>query len=167
LGSLFLITRSALRLSRRDRRDAVRAWRWLVAARLALIWLPYGSVARLIARIPARRRISVEPSPDRYSLAVKRAARLVPAGCLPQAIAAHCLLRREGSISEIVFGVARDKHGGLEAHAWLWNGGRILVGGEKADRFIPLAPLLPGSGLVFQHPPDVEIQDLTPPSRAS
>ena len=83
MGSLFLITLSALRLSRRERRDAIRAWLWLSAARIALIW-PYGSIERLVPRIPARRRINVEPSPAHYTLAVKRAARLVSAGCLPQ-----------------------------------------------------------------------------------
>ena len=139
MGSLFLITRSALRLSSRERRDAARAWLWLAAARIALIWLPYGSIERLVPRIPARRRINVEPSPARYTLAVKRAARLVPAGCLPQAIAAQCLLRREGQPSRVVFGVAQDKDGGLEAHAWLWHDGRPVLGGETADRYTPLA----------------------------
>ena len=167
MGSLFLITRSALRLSSRERRDAVRAWLWLAAARLALIWLPYGSVERLVPRIPARRRINVEPSPARYTLAVKRAARLLRAGCLPQAIAAQCLLRREGQPSRVVFGVAPDRDGGLAAHAWLWQDGRTVLGGETADRYTPLSPLRSGSDLVFQHPADDEIQDLTPPSRTS
>ena len=139
MGSLFLITRSALRLSRRERRDAVRACLWLAVARIALICLPYGSIERLVTRIPARRRIDVAPSPPRYTRAVKRAARLVPAGCLPQAIAAQCLLRREGEPSRLVFGVAHDKDGGLEAHAWLWHGGRTVFGGETADRYTPLA----------------------------
>ena len=139
MGSLFLITRSAVRLSGRERRDAVRAALWLAAARIALIWLPYGSIERLIPRIPARRRINVKPSPARYALAVKRAARLVPAGCLPQAIAAQCLLRREGAPSRVVFGVAQDNGGSLEAHAWLWHDGRTVLGGETADRYTPLA----------------------------
>jgi hypothetical protein len=141
LGSLFLITRSALRLSSRERCDAVRGLLWLAVARIALIWLPYGSIERLVPRIPARRRITIEPSPARYTLAVTRAARLVPAGCLPQAIAAHCLLRREGQPSRVVFGVAHDKDGGLDAHAWLCDDGGILLGGETAKHYRPLTPL--------------------------
>lgn len=145
MGSLFLITRSALRLSRRERRDAARAWLWLAAARIALIWLPYGSIERVVSRIPARRRSYGDSSPARYTLAVKRAARLVPAAaCLPQAIAAQCLLRREGQPSRVVFGVAQDKDGGLEAHAWLWHDGRPILGGETANRYTPLAAS-PGS----------------------
>ena len=139
MGSPFLITRSALRLSRRERRDAVRACLWLAVARIALICLPYGSIERLVTRVPARRRINVEPSPASYALAVIRAARLVPAGCLPQAIAAQCLLRREGEPSRVVFGVAHDKDGGLKAHAWLWHHGRIVLGGETANCYTPLA----------------------------
>ena len=167
MGSRFLITRSALRLSRRERRDAVRAWLWLAAARIALIWLPYGSIERVALRIPARRRIDIESSPARYALAVKRAARLVPSGCLPQAIAAQCLLRREGQPSRVVFGDARDTDGGLKAHAWLRHDGRTVLGGETADRYLPLAALRSGSDLVFQHPAAVEIQDLSPRSHRS
>jgi Transglutaminase-like superfamily len=140
LRSLFLITRSALRLPRRERLEAVRAWLWLAAARTALVCLPYGSIARLVARIPARVRRQAGPSPERHARAIRRASRLVPGcGCLSQAVAAQCLLRREGWTSEIVFGVAQQKDGGLDAHAWLWNDGRIVIGGEPADRYTPLA----------------------------
>ena len=129
-----------LRLSRRERLEAARAWGWLVAARTGLACLPYGSIARLVARIPVRHRTRDETSPERCARAVRRASRLVPgSGCLPQAIASQCLLRRDGWTSQIVFGVAQDKDGGLEAHAWLWNDGRIVVGGEPADRYTPLA----------------------------
>jgi Transglutaminase-like superfamily len=140
LRSLFPITRSALRLSSRERLDAVRAWLWLVAVRAGLVCLPYGSIARLVAGIPARRRLGAGSSQERYIRAIHRACRLVPAcGCLPQAVAAQCLLRREGWSSQIVFGVAQGNDSGLEAHAWLWNDGRIVIGGEPAGRYTPLA----------------------------
>jgi hypothetical protein len=140
LRSLFLITRSVRRLSRRERLDAARAWLWLVAARTGLTCLPYGSIARLVVRIPARHRTRDETSPERCARAIRRASRFVPgSSCLPQAIAAQCLLRREGWTSQIVFGVAQDKDGDLEAHAWLSNDGRIVVGGEPADHYTPLA----------------------------
>jgi hypothetical protein len=129
-----------LRLSRRERLDAARAWLWLVAVRTGLTCLRYGSIARLVARIPARRRTRHQTSPERCARAVGRASRFVPgSSCLPRAIAAQCLLRREGWTSQIVFGVAQDKDGDLEAHAWLSNDGCIVVGGEPADRYTPLA----------------------------
>ena len=134
------MTRSVRRLSRRERLDAARAWLWLVAARTGLTCLSYGSIALLVARIPARPRTHDETAPERCARAVRRASRFVPgSSCLPQAIAAQCLLRREGWTSQIVFGVARDKDGDLDAHAWLSNDGRIVVGGEPADRYTPLA----------------------------
>lgn len=139
MRSLFLITRSALRLSRRDRLDAVRAWLWLMAARAGLTLFTYKWIARLVARIPVR-RISARTTPERCALAIGRAVRVAPGcGCLPQAVAAQCLLRRDGLNSNIVFGVAHDQDGRLEAHAWLWSDGRILVGGEIAGRYTALA----------------------------
>ena len=138
MRSLFLISRSALRLSRRERRDAARAWLWLMAARAGLTVFSYGRIAELVARLPVRRIRSGTP-PDHWVRAIGRAIRLVPGcGCLPQAIAAQCLLRREGLHSHIVFGVAHNQDGSLEAHAWLRSDGRILVGGDAADRYTPL-----------------------------
>ena len=139
MRSLFLITRSALRLSTRERFDVVRAWLWLVAARTGLHCLGYGSIARLVARIPAP-GVQAQSSPERYVRAIRRASRLLPGcRCLPQALAVQCLLRRGGWTPQIVFGVAQSKDGGLEAHAWLWNDGRVVIGGEPADRYTPLA----------------------------
>lgn len=139
MRSLFLIGRSALRLSRRDRLDAARAWLWLLAARAGLRLFSYGRIARLVARVPVR-RIQAGTTAERCVRAIGRARRLVPrCGCLPQAVATQCLLRREGLNSHIVLGVAHNQDGSLEAHAWLWSDGRILVGGEVADRYTPLA----------------------------
>jgi hypothetical protein len=138
LRSLFRITRSALRLPRRDRLDAARAWLWLMAARAGLTLFSYKGITPLVARIPVRRS-AAGTTPERCVRAIARAVRLAPGcGCLPQAIAAQCLLRREGLNSNIVFGVAHNQDGRLEAHAWLWSDGRILVGGEVAGRYTPL-----------------------------
>ena len=139
MRSLFLITRSALRLSRRDQLEAARAWLWLMAARAGLSLFSYTWIARLVARIPVG-RIAAGTTPERCARAIGRAARLAPGcGCLPQAIATQCLLRRQGLNSNIVFGVAHNQDGSLEAHAWLWSDGRILVGGEAAGHYTPLA----------------------------
>lgn len=138
MRSLVLITRSALRLSRRDRLDAARAWLWLTAARAGLTLFSYKLIARLVERIPGR-RLAAGTTPERCARAIARAVRLSPGcRCLPRAIATQCLLRRAGFSSNIVFGVAHDQDGGIEAHAWLWSEGRILVGGEAAGRYTPL-----------------------------
>ena len=139
MRSLFLITRKALRLSRHDRLDAARAWLWLMGARAGLTLFSYRWIAQLVARLPVRRS-PAGTTPERCARAIGRAIRLAPGcGCLPQAVATQCLLRREGLNSHIVFGVAHNQDGSLEAHAWLWSDGRILVGGDVAGRYTPLA----------------------------
>src|SRR5262245_19370516 len=109
-----------------------------MAARAGLTLVSYQWIARLVARIPAR-RMAARTTPERCARAIGRAVRVAPGcGCLPQAVATQCLLRRDGLNSTIVFGVARNQAGSLEAHAWLWSDGRILVGGEVAGRYTPL-----------------------------
>jgi Transglutaminase-like superfamily len=58
--------------------------------------------------------------------------------CLPQALAAHAMLRRRGIASRLCLGVARDG-GGLAAHAWVEIGKEIIVGGSRAGGFTRLA----------------------------
>src|SRR3954469_17820090 len=55
--------------------------------------------------------------------------------CLPQALAAHRLLRRRGIPSRLHLGVA----GGGEAHAWVTVCDRTVIGGAGRERFVPLA----------------------------
>ena len=110
-----------------------------MAARAGLTLFSYGWIARVVARIPVRRG-QAGTTPERCARAIGRASQLGPGcGCLPQAVATQCLLRREGLTSHIVFGVAHNQNRSLEAHAWLWSDGRILVGGDAADRYTPLA----------------------------
>jgi Transglutaminase-like superfamily len=141
LPSLFPIARSALRLDAAARVDACRGCFWLVAARLALILLPYAAIARLVKKVGRRPSRRPPLSPERCAQAVRRAARLLPgSGCLPQALAAECLLRREGHDPRIVFGVAQGADGCLDAHAWVQNGDRIVIGGDTAVIYAPLRP---------------------------
>jgi len=60
--------------------------------------------------------------------------------CLVRAIAGALLLRRRGVASTIRFGVKRED-GKLAAHAWLLVGDTMVLGGEIAPEFQPLADL--------------------------
>jgi hypothetical protein len=60
--------------------------------------------------------------------------------CLVRAVAGAMLLRRRGVASTIRFGVKRDD-GKLAAHAWLLIGNTIVLGGEIATDFQPLADM--------------------------
>ncbi len=64
---------------------------------------------------------------------VRLVSRFVPgATCLTQALAAQVLLARHSMDSDIVLGVRHDARGRLRAHAWLYYGGRIALGGPPA-----------------------------------
>lgn len=61
--------------------------------------------------------------------------------CLVRAVALGLLLKRRGLQGwSIRFGVSR-KDGALAAHAWMVMGQDILIGGEEAADFTPLADL--------------------------
>lgn len=112
----------------------------LGAARLVLLTLPFGRVARWLQRAP---------DPGRHDAAtvlavreaVTGAARNVPwnAVCLPQAMAAKVMLARRGQGSALHLGAARAEGGDLAAHAWLVAGGEIVVGEAGVAGMAPLA----------------------------
>jgi len=60
--------------------------------------------------------------------------------CLVRAIAGALMLRRRGIPATIRFGVNRTD-GKLSAHAWLLVGDTIVLGGDVAPDFQPLADL--------------------------
>lgn len=60
--------------------------------------------------------------------------------CLVQAVAGCLLLRRRGIAATIRLGVKKD-NGALAAHAWLMVGGQVVLGGQAAEGFKPLADI--------------------------
>lgn len=123
------------RLDRNDRVRATRALAWLVTVKTALRFLPYATVTRAIARIPAGR---TSITPEECATAIRRAATIWPARCLPQAIAGYCLLRRGGLAPVVKLGVALDRQD-FDAHAWLECDGVIVIGGDVERSYTPLA----------------------------
>jgi hypothetical protein len=120
------------------RRLLVRAFLTVTAFRAALSVLPFRWTRRLAAR-DGGRTPATAPSREELVWAVSAAARHVPrATCLTQALALQALLTREGHDARLRLGVARGELGALEAHAWLESGGRVVIGGPQAARFVPL-----------------------------
>jgi len=114
---------------------AARALAWLVAATVAVRVLPYERVTRAVAKVP-RGRVSVTPA--ECAIAIRRATRIWPAACLPQAIAGYCLLRRSGLAPVVRLGVALEGQR-FDAHAWLECDGVIVTGGDMERPYTPLA----------------------------
>ena len=78
---------------------------------------------------------------QRIAWAVRAASKGVPhATCLTQALAAQVLFARHAHAVDLRIGVAKGEAGGLEAHAWLEHGGRVVVGNVRdLGRYVPLS----------------------------
>ena len=125
----------------------------LLAARLALIFIPFPRLARHLGTFvpPADPRAvaaRTETVPDDQvqlaadiGWAVTRAARYVPfkAVCLPQAMAARVMLKRRGVKSVMHFGAAKGTKKPLDAHAWLDAAGVQVTGYPVAKNFAEIA----------------------------
>ncbi len=146
-----LIRRLLLRFRQVDnRRRALlpEAVAYLLAARLALIFIPFPRRARHIGTFvpPTDPRATLPRAaagPDQTQLAaevswaVTRAARYVPfkAVCLPQAMAARVMLKRRGVKSVMHFGAAKGTEKPLDAHARLDAAGIEVTGYPVAENF--------------------------------
>lgn len=113
-------------------------------------------VARVLRRsVPMRRWSRVlgptapptvpvsEDAPDGVEAAVARsvgsASRRVGGNCLEQAFAASLMLRRRGVRGVVVIGLDRADPSAAP-HAWLVGAsGRVVVGGEVLDRYLPVS----------------------------
>lgn len=112
----------------------------LMLARLAVRFV---SPARLFAwadRPPRRIRRFAADEAGWVAWAVESLAGKpwINALCLPQALAAHAMLRRRGIVSRLCLGVAR-RDGAIAAHAWVEVGAAKIVGQREATSFTELA----------------------------
>jgi hypothetical protein len=139
-------------LDRRRRGLLIEAAFWLLAARIALLAVPFPRLARRIgdfvaptdARVAERRQLA-SPADAELAAAIGwatvRAARHVPfrAVCLPQAMAARIMLRRRGVASVLHFGAAKGRGRPVDAHAWLDAAGVEVTGYPVGDQFAEIA----------------------------
>ena len=132
------------RLPAPRRRRLLAALRLLWFARVGL-WTM--SFKRLRDRLSAMERSREGQCPtvplDELVWCIEAAARYVPAAtCLARSMAAQVFLRRHGYDTTLRIGVARDRRGTLEAHAWVESDGRVVVGKvEDFQRYAPLPPV--------------------------
>ena len=74
--------------------------------------------------------------------AVERSSAL-PLGqmkCLGRALVTQTLMLLSGHTSKVCFGVAKEPHNQIEAHAWVEYQGRIIIGQlNNMSRFYPLS----------------------------
>lgn len=124
----------------------------LLAARLALVFIPFPRLARhlgsFVPPADARATQARGAAPrdaarlaEEIGWAVTRAARHLPfkAVCLPQAMAARVMLKRRGVASVLHFGAAKGTDKPFDAHAWLDAAGVEVTGYPVAENFAEVA----------------------------
>lgn len=91
------------------------------------------SIAAGLASRPAS--ATSGPVADEVAFFINRMAARVPwrSDCLVQALAGQRWLAGAGIVSEIVVGTAKRADGSFESHAWLRQGGRIVLGGDVSS----------------------------------
>jgi len=122
----------------------------LIAARITLVARPFSTAARRLGTFVPRDdpRVSGQAAgaagpaviAGEISWAVTRAASHVPfkAVCLPQAMAAHAMLKRRGIASVIHFGVRRTEEKPIDAHAWVEAAGVEVTGYPVPEDMTPI-----------------------------
>jgi hypothetical protein len=110
--------------------------------RLGLTCLPFWLLNEVLVsseRTRPSRNSSAKSLPvSQVVWAVIAASRWIPkATCLTQALAAQCLLKRNGHPAMLRLGVRKEGER-LAAHAWLESQGRIVIGGLGAEGCAPL-----------------------------
>lgn len=127
--------------SQAERAFLLEAALWLGIARLATLVLPFRWIAPLLGRKMAESAPGAGAVPaimlDRVSWAVAAASRNLPwkCACLAQALAGKVMLQRRGVPSTLYLGLAKSGEAGLQAHAWLRCGERILTGRQGMEGF--------------------------------
>ncbi len=125
----------------------VNAFLILLTFRLVILLLAFRIVLRLMSKIGKTYssyvlvdRIQI----DRILWAVKTAGRYLPkVSCLIQAMAAYVMLEQQGYFTHFKIGVAKNRSGGLEAHAWVECDAKVVIGSiESSLEFIPLPGIL-------------------------
>ena len=100
--------------------------------------------ARLARRLAALRSPASAPLRmplERAAALVAVASSFVPGStCLTRALALAGVLARRGVESRVVIG-ARRAASGLEAHAWVTSGGRVILGGATHEAYEEIARL--------------------------
>lgn len=129
-------------LPKRDRALLFQAALLLAIVKLGLILFPFQTLRQWLAKISPQFTPQSPLSAEKVTWAIEVASRYIPGGvkCLTRALAARVLLARQGYITQLHIGVAKDERGQLEAHAWVESEGRVVMGRlHDGERFIPLA----------------------------
>lgn len=124
--------RKFLILAPTERRLLWKAGTLLAVVRLGLYLLPFQTLCRFLVYLnrifPSSTQFEASFSSQVF-WSVATAGQYIPkATCLSQALVVRMLLERAGIPCRLYIGVAKDKSGGLEAHAWVESQDQVFLG---------------------------------------
>jgi len=107
--------------------------------RVSLLILPFhiiqGYIIKMVMK-PVKRNKIDQRRLNLIAGYVVRISHFVPgATCLTQALATLVLLNQYSCPAKLRIGVARNKAGKFEAHAWIESDGIVVIGGTKSDLY--------------------------------
>lgn len=136
------------RLSAAERRLVLETFALLGLARLAVITLPFRTIADFLGEpkkdlenADETALISLSAEIDNIVWALRRVSCHTPwrSNCLAKAVAGRFMLRRRRIANTLYFGMIKNSEGEISAHAWLCSGDTILTGGSNLDRYTIVA----------------------------
>lgn len=141
-----------LNLTRGERNLLASAVYYLAAIRIAFSVLPFQQLVKRLETLKVsetHRHASRQGrhlrvwKPEQISWAIRVVGRYLPGtgNCLVQSLAAQTMLARRGYSSHLRIGVAKDKVGKFNAHAWVECDGKIVIGGAGASQYTAFPPL--------------------------
>lgn len=96
-------------------------------------------VARWLAGSGSSSSVPLRVPPERAAALVAFASSFVPGStCLTRALALSRVLARRGIGARVVIGTRRAASG-IEAHAWVTSGGRVILGGAAHETYAEIA----------------------------
>jgi hypothetical protein len=121
-----------------ERRVLARAVFLVAGFAVALRILPFRVVADRVGRT-ALLKAGAGTSPQRIAALVDAAGGVLQASCLPRALALSRILRSCGVPHEVRIGIRKRR--GLEAHAWVVESDRVLIGRDGVESYVSLTAL--------------------------
>jgi hypothetical protein len=119
-------------------------WQLLIA-RLKVSLLPSKTWMNSLNRQSSQPSVNDHKNPDHAFMltlpkAINGLSRRTPwqSTCLVKALAANRILAKRGIKSHLHLGVKRSKTQGIEAHAWLTVGSKVILGGENLDNYMEI-----------------------------
>jgi hypothetical protein len=122
-----------------------RAAFWFAIVEVGLRILPFTTLTKMLGKrkLSQKARGSQSCGGERVAYCVELASRFDPleATCLKKALVLYALLIRRGLDVRLFIGAAKtitDLANRIDYHAWLEHEGRVILGGGKSERYMPL-----------------------------